>query len=284
MEIIETNLQFKIMDDRTKTEVIFLHHAAAISCTPEQIHQWHLNNGWSGAGYHFLIRKDGKIYRLRPENKIGAHSYGANSNSLGLCAEGDFTKEEMNSKQKDSIVELIKYLQEKYSNINEIKKHSDTNATACPGNKFPFDEIVSLSKQSNDDLNISKTEKITDIQKNLNEKYMLNISIDNIYGNETKKALTIGLQRELNLQFNKNLVEDGIFGPKTKDACINVSKGATGNITYLIQSMLICKGKNLEADGIFGEETEKEIKEFQKNNGLIVDGIVGKETFEKLFK
>lgn len=47
--------------------------------------------------------------------------------------------------------------------------------------------------------------------------------------------------------------------------------------------MLICKGYDLEADGIFGSITDSKVREFQKNNGLAVDGKVGKNTFEKLF-
>lgn len=76
----------------------------------------------------------------------------------------------------------------------------------------------------------------------------------------------------------------GIFGPKTKNACVNVAEGANGNITWLIQAMLICKGYELEADGIFGNKTKNKIEEFQRKNGLLVDGICGKNTFEKLFK
>ncbi|EKC77056.1 protein containing N-acetylmuramoyl-L-alanine amidase, family 2 domain protein, partial [human gut metagenome] len=47
-------------------------------------YRWHLANGWAGAGYHFLVRKDGTIYRLRPEDKVGAHAYGSNYNSIGV--------------------------------------------------------------------------------------------------------------------------------------------------------------------------------------------------------
>ena len=126
--------------------------------------------------------------------------------------------------------------------------------------------------------------KIATIQTSLNEKYGLNISVDNIYGNETKKALVKGLQTELNKQFGSKLAVDGIFGTNTYNACINVRRGAEGNITWLIQSMLICKLFNINADGIFGPATESAIREFQKRNGLSQDGIVGKNTFNKLFK
>lgn len=47
--------------------------------------------------------------------------------------------------------------------------------------------------------------------------------------------------------------------------------------------MLICKGYDLEADSIFGSITDSKVREFQNANGLVVDGKVGKMTFEKLF-
>jgi N-acetylmuramoyl-L-alanine amidase len=47
--------------------------------------------------------------------------------------------------------------------------------------------------------------------------------------------------------------------------------------------MLICKGYNLEADSVFGSITDSAVKKFQQENNLVVDGLVGKNTFEKLF-
>lgn len=141
VNIIETNLSFKSMSNRSHTTRIILHHAAAKSCTAEQIHQWHLNNGWSGAGYHFLVRKDGNIYRLRPENKVGAHASGSNSDSLGVCFEGDFMSETMGDTQKNAGAELVSYLKSKYG-ISTVKRHKDVCATDCPGTNFPFNEIA----------------------------------------------------------------------------------------------------------------------------------------------
>ena len=286
MEIIETNLEFKDMSTRKSTERIILHHADAKSCSAEDIHRWHLNNGWSGAGYHFLVRKDGKVYRLRPEEKVGAHAYGSNYDSLGICFEGNYMEEDMPEAQKEAGQELVAYLKNKY-NITTVQAHRDVCATSCPGDKFPFDEIANF-ESSNEIIpqpqeNVQKG-NVARIQSTLNEKYGLNISVDNIYGNETKKALVKGLQTELNKQFGSKLAVDGIFGTNTYNACINVRRGAEGNITWLIQSMLICKLFNINADGIFGPATEIAVKEFQKRNGLSVDGIVGKNTFNKLFK
>lgn len=286
MEIIETNLQFKDMSTRKSTERIILHHADAKNCSAEDIHRWHLNNGWSGAGYHFLVRKDGSIYRLRPEDKVGAHAYGSNYNSIGICFEGNYMEEDMPEVQIRAGKELVTYLKNKYG-ISTVQRHKDVCATSCPGDKFPFDEIA--NSEANNEIIPQPQESenkgnVARIQSTLNERYGLNIAVDNIYGNETRKALVKGLQIELNKQYGSNLAVDGIFGTNTYNACINVRSGAEGNITYLIQAMLICKGFGIEADSIFGPATESVVKEFQSRNGLSADGIVGKNTFNKLFK
>lgn len=148
MNIIETNLTFK----SNHSEMIggpkgyVLHHAAIESCTVEDIHRWHQNQGWAGIGYHFFVRKDGKVYRGRPENWIGAHTSGYNDR-IGICAEGNFENDIMSAVQENSIVELLKYLYSKYGEL-EVNMHRDFNATACPGKNYPFDEIVRLSKET----------------------------------------------------------------------------------------------------------------------------------------
>ena len=286
MEITETNLEFKNMSIRKSTERIILHHADAKNCSAEDIHRWHLANGWAGAGYHFLVRKDGTIYRLRPEDKVGAHAYGSNYNSIGVCFEGNYMEEDMPEVQKQAGKELVAYLKNKYK-ISTVQKHKDVCATSCPGDKFPFDEIAK-SDTSNEIIpqpqeNVQKG-NVAEIQATLNDRYGLNIAVDNIYGNETRKALVKGLQTELNKQYHRGLAVDGIFGTNTYNSCINVRKGAEGNITYLIQAMLICHSFDIDADGIFGNATETAVREFQKRNGLSQDGIVGKNTFNKLFK
>ena len=129
-----------------------------------------------------------------------------------------------------------------------------------------------------------KKSSVSYIQDTLNIRYGFNIKVDNVYGIETHKALVMALQIELNKQYGAGLVVDGIFGPATKNACINVGYGARGNITWLIQAMLFCRGYDLAVDEVFGNDTRNNVIAFQKNNGLYADGICGKNTFEKLFK
>lgn len=53
--------------------------------------------------------------------------------------------------------------------------------------------------------------------------------------------------------------------------------GSRGNEVKALQEKL-----NLKADGIFGPITEEAVKDFQRANGLEVDGIVGANTLSKL--
>ena len=144
MNIKETNLKFGNLSKRSKTNRIILHHAAAGTCGAATIHQWHLGNGWSGVGYHFVVRKDGTIERGRPENTVGAHASGSNSDSIGICFEGNFDSETMGAAQKQAGKELVSHLKKKYG-ISKVQKHRDVCATSCPGKNFPFDEITGTS-------------------------------------------------------------------------------------------------------------------------------------------
>lgn len=270
---------------RNSTERIILHHAAASQCSSDDIDKWHKQKDYSCIGYHFFIKKNGTIYRGRQENAIGAHAYQNNYNSIGICFEGDFEKEQMTDAQVEAGKELVAYLKNKY-NISKVQKHSDVNNTSCPGRNFRFNEIAnSTVKNVNTSVEVKKEARgsVATIQSTLNNKYGLNIAVDNIYGQKTKRALVKALQTELNKQFNAKLVVDGIFGSLTKNACVVVEKGDSGNITYLIQAMLVCKGYNIEVDSIFGNNTQSAIKDYQNKNGLSTDGICGKNTFAKLF-
>ena len=142
MQIIDMTYEWAgTLTRRTATRRIILHHAAAVTCTPQQVHRWHLGNGWSGIGYHFLVRKDGTVYRGRPEDTVGAHAGNNNYDSIGVCFEGSFDREKMGETQKRAGQELVAYLKGKYA-ITQVQRHSDVNATGCPGGHFPFDEIA----------------------------------------------------------------------------------------------------------------------------------------------
>lgn len=51
---------------------------------------------------------------------------------------------------------------------------------------------------------------------------------------------------------------------------------------WLVQSLLRCRGYNVLDDGIWGSVMTDKVKQFQAENGLYADGVVGKNTYIKL--
>lgn len=91
------------------------------------------------------------------------------------------------------------------------------------------------------------------------------------------------LQAECNNQGFSNQKVDGIPGANTLKGCPTLKKGASGNITKLLQEKLVTLGYSTNGvDGIFGSGTYSAVREFQKTRGLSADGIVGQNTWRKL--
>jgi hypothetical protein len=61
-----------------------------------------------------------------------------------------------------------------------------------------------------------------------------------------------------------------------------VRRGDNGDNVYAVQAMLQHRGSALAVDADFGPGTEAAVKSFQSANGLVSDGVVGLNTWEKL--
>ena len=264
MKIVETNLNFRNLSNLGTVKRIICHNADASICSIQDIDRWHKNNGWAGCGYHFLVRKDGSVYRGRPENKLGAHTSNYNTGSLGICFEGKYNTEEMPESQLKTGQELIKYLLDKY-NLSKanVYKHKDFNNTDCPGHNFPWTNIMSgIDRVTIDNVTVTETP-----------------ANNTVKGDEWVRRL----QEECNKQGFSNQKVDGIPGPVTLAGCPVLKKGAQGNITKLLQEKLVSLGYSTNGvDGIFGAGTKAAVIAFQKSKGLSADGIVGTNTWRKL--
>lgn len=147
MKIIEANLPRNgNFTRRSKTDEVILHHAEASSATVWDINQWHLDNGWVGIGYHYYIRKDGSVYRGRPEWAVGAHATGHNDRSIGICCEGAYMTETMPAAQLNSLKALLRDIMGRYGTL-ALKRHRDVNSTNCPGDNFPWAEAQNYMKE-----------------------------------------------------------------------------------------------------------------------------------------
>ena len=150
MKIIDANLPRNgNFTRRSTTDEVILHHAEASSATVWDINQWHLDNGWVGIGYHYYIRKDGSIYRGRPEWAVGAHATGHNDRSIGICCEGAYMTETMPAAQLLSLKALIRDIMERYGEM-PLRRHRDVNSTDCPGDNFPWAEAQDYMSEEDD--------------------------------------------------------------------------------------------------------------------------------------
>jgi len=140
--IQETHLTFsETLIPRKITNLLILHHVGGTNreVSASEIHQWHLQNGWAGIGYHYVIHKDGRIEKGRPEAMIGAHCYGYNQTSIGIVSIGNFQTAWPTKQQITSAVHLLAYLCQQYHiqpNASTIVGHRDLNNTDCPGQHY----------------------------------------------------------------------------------------------------------------------------------------------------
>jgi peptidoglycan hydrolase-like protein with peptidoglycan-binding domain len=133
----------------------------------------------------------------------------------------------------------------------------------------------------------SKGNDVKLLQTNLN-KYGYKLIADGIFGRLTLAAVK-------NYQSENSLNIDGIVGPATGAKLIPISAAATtitiarllklgsaGSDVKLLQTSLNKYGYKLIADGIFGKLTLAAVKNYQSENSLSVDGLVGPLTIVKL--
>lgn len=61
-----------------------------------------------------------------------------------------------------------------------------------------------------------------------------------------------------------------------------LEQGSTGDAVVALQECLNQIGYDLDVDGIFGHGTHVAVRDFQRNNDLDADGIVGPHTWDAL--
>ena len=132
------DLDFTSLAQRNVTDTIVVHHTGNPTdddLSAEQIHDMHQGQGWSGIGYHYVVRKDGQIEEGRPHWTIGAHAYGENSHTIGVHVCGNFEIGKPTVYQIESLAYLLGYICSMYGlePSEDIVGHRDLMATACPG-------------------------------------------------------------------------------------------------------------------------------------------------------
>ena len=63
-----------------------------------------------------------------------------------------------------------------------------------------------------------------------------------------------------------------------------LKRGSKGDWVVIAQGRLVVAGYPLDVDGIFGPKTEETVKQFQMDHHLAIDGIIGKNTWNALYR
>ena len=83
----------------------------------------------------------------------------------------------------------------------------------------------------------------------------VNIKSTPVKSNNNTNNIIAELQQECNRQGFSNQVVDGIVGPNTLNGCPTLKYGSQGNITKIMQTLLVKRGYDITPDGIFGRNT-----------------------------
>lgn len=102
----------------------------------KEIREWHIKQGWRDIGYHYVIRRDGKIEDGRPLDQQGAHTQGHNAKSIGICLVGGVdsamkAQDNFTPEQWKSLRRLLMMLKVDYKKAT-IHGHREYANKDCP--------------------------------------------------------------------------------------------------------------------------------------------------------
>ena len=106
-----------------RIDTLVLHCAATVNTIDYDaydIDKWHLNRGWSGIGYHYVVLLDGTVQKGRWVDYIGAHVKGHNRHTIGICYIGGLGEDrrpaydQMTAPQEESVIKLIQKMLDGY--------------------------------------------------------------------------------------------------------------------------------------------------------------------------
>lgn len=128
-------------------KTITVHHSGTKKGSAKAFDRDHKRRHMGGLFYHFVIGNgsntpDGALeVGFRWKRQVKANR----PNDIQICLVGDFSKSYVSDAQMNTLVNLIKVLQEEYRiPVSRVRGHNDVKgkATECPGKHFPFSRLV----------------------------------------------------------------------------------------------------------------------------------------------
>ena len=230
----------------------------------------YFNGGDRNASAHYFVDNN-SIYQVVEESNAawsvgdGYGRYGItnyNSINIEMCTSGNYNVSE---ETENNAIDLVKTLMAKYGvSIDRVVRHYDASRKVCPnwnGNNW--------ARWSNFKNKLASTPtQATTSNVQTNNTVTVNLHLRD-------------LQSAYNHDYGQNIYVDGIRGQQVENMlnrlCLGV--GSKGQCVGWLQCRV---GAGI--DDIFGSNTKQKVMEFQRNNSLVVDGIAGRNTFNKLLE
>lgn len=243
------------MSARKSTKYLVLHVTATKPSQDigvKEVRAMHKAQGWSDVGYHYVIRRNGKVEAGRAEGDIGSHVKGFNSISLGISMVGGINAKgqpENNATpaQMTALEALLRDLGKKYPKATicghrDLSPDRDKDGVIEPGEYLKacpcFDAIPWASSKGLPGADIKGTWQTT------------------------------------------GTVETG-DGPVSVGETLVIKM--PDEVALELQTLLVKRGYMLgPIDGIIGDKTRKATKAFQAWAGLKVTGEFDKATKARL--
>lgn len=305
--------------DISKIKYLVIHYTSNDGDSDEANAKYFANNVVKASAHYFV--DDDSVTNSVPDDYV-AYSVGGkcqsnhhpmyqvitNSNSLSIemCDTNKNGVVEITDKTLENTYALARALMNKYNiDINHVYRHYDVNGKLCPNCNGLLDDAIWNNFKNNivnstvGGLGLHPTAQPTqavnpnkDSVVSRGQQHSINftghsISTDGICGKNTLANVQRCFQRAINLDYKKKLSEDGIFGSKSKEALGKhyVKNGEKQYLVTAVEIALMCRGydpNGVECPGKFGDGLENAVKQFQKDRGLKVDGIAGRNTILKL--
>jgi peptidoglycan hydrolase-like protein with peptidoglycan-binding domain len=248
------------------------------------IQDFHMDTrGWSDIAYTAVICPHGFIFEGRWAG-VRTAANGTNSGNdhfYALCFLGG-VGDPFPIEGKRAFVDATAWLRINSAG-NDIKPHSWFKPTSCPGDAIrdwiaagcptdgpptppPFQGTGWFRAAHPTVAQGARNDTVRHVQ------HFLGVAPDGIFGPHTRTALET-------FQRRAGIGADGICGPETWSRLHPLLKeGARGDRVLEVQREV-----DVAADGIFGPATREAVRAFQRGHRLADDGIVGPQTYRRMF-
>ena len=113
----------------------------------------------------------------------------------------------------------------------------------------------------------------------LGDRFGLAVPLTGYYDALTSQLAVMALQMSLNSDLGAQLTADGVLNNETLETFGKVYPGSRGHVVLVLQLMLMLADHSSgRPDGLYGPDTQEAVRNFQRDNGLVADGIVGANT------